>query len=112
VDITLKSESRRNYFQVEPTLASILIDLGLAEKKVAPPPKPVEPSWAVVTTLSGARAIRFDDGAATSYFYDDYPAQAASYFKRLGVDVPAEIIEKYRVALGDGLPNARRIVNR
>jgi hypothetical protein len=99
VDITLKNG--RNYFQVEPTLASILCELELAEKFERPAPPPIEPSWKVVKLLSGKLVLQYQHGAFTSWFQSS-PERICEWVKTLPADagkcpesIRAEYTAKY-----------------
>jgi hypothetical protein len=73
MDITIKTG--RNYFQVDPLLGSILCELGLAEKYIAPPPSPPQPPiprYGLVQMPSGCWVIQRVCGPETGYF-DNYP---------------------------------------
>jgi hypothetical protein len=58
MDITLKTESKRTFFQIDPALAAILCELGLAAPYRAPAPIPEPATWAFVENpISGNRSI-------------------------------------------------------
>lgn len=100
MDIVLKTESQRNYFRVEPTLASILIELGFAVPYRAPAPIPAPATWAVEENqMSGRRwlVVKCDNGRFTSSF-DGPPERIPDFEKTLPPDAgrcPRSVIEQY-----------------
>ena len=79
MDITLNNG--RTYYQVEPTLASILCELKLADKYEKPAPPPEKAGWSNgVFVSSGRRNITVRDGASTFWFVG--PPEKISEFEQ------------------------------
>jgi hypothetical protein len=96
VDITLKNG--RTYYQVEPTLASILCELKLADKYEKPAPPPEKAGWSNgVFVSSGRKNITIRDGAST-YWFVGPPEKISEFEKTLPADAgkcPDAVLARY-----------------
>jgi hypothetical protein len=96
VDITLKNG--RTYYQVEPTLASILCELKLADKYEKPAPPPEKAGWSNgVFVSSGRKNITVRDGAST-YWFVAAPERISEFEKYLPANVgtcPEHVLARY-----------------
>ena len=91
MDITLRNG--RTYYQVQPTLASILCELELAEKFERPAPIPTPATWVVdENQMSGRRwiVVKSDGGRVTNWY--DGPPERIETSRKL-----------YRPTLADAL---------
>lgn len=109
MDITLNNFARKTFYQVDPTLAAILVELGLADKvERAVPPRPTVPTWGIGTTLTGHARIVLQLPSGETKSYDGPPERSKDGFKTLvwvaseqarlleGLEPPAEIIDAYK----------------
>jgi hypothetical protein len=99
MDITLRNG--RTYYQVEPTLASILCELELAEKFERPAPIPTPAAWAVgIFPFSGRRHILVSlDGGRESYQFIGPPEKIGTFENSLPASAgkcPKSVLAKYR----------------
>ena len=96
MDITLKNG--RTYYQVEPTLASILCELKLADKYEKPAPPPEKAGWSTgVFVASGRKNITIRDGAST-YWFVGPPEKISEFEKTLPADAgkcPDAVLARY-----------------
>jgi len=85
MDIQLKTESKRTFFQIDPALAAILCELGFAVPYRAPAPIPAPATWFVdENQMSGRRwlVVKCDNGRVTSSF-DGPPERIPDFEKTL-----------------------------
>ena len=107
----------KKFFQLDTTLAAVLIELGLARPiRVAPPAAPAGPKWSIsVGISSGVKNIQFScTHCHRNAYFSGVPAQLADWLKSLCVhagDVPGDVLTAYgeggveslpRVSIGQG----------
>jgi hypothetical protein len=113
MDVTITSTGR-TFFQVDPTLCAILMEMfpeAIVKHNPRPQLKPEElvPQWYVCKNTYDDRLyyISFKQGARTMR-YDGPPSQAAASFATNSVVVPEHILSEYRQLWipRNGAPNA------
>jgi|GEM_PF-6719400 len=101
--------SGKVFYQVEPTLAQVLLELGFVERvnQTINPPEPPTPKWGVTTNLGGSTCIVYSFGAQTRWF-DGRPEEAKHGFQRrdwkgtlVGPETPDNIVELYKAQMMD-----------
>ena len=106
MDIKTKN-SGKTFYQIDPQLATILLELGMVERvnNTLAPAAPPQPRWGVSLNAGGNTCIVYSLGAATSWF-DGHPDKAATGFqttnwlgKVTGPETPANICELYKAQL-------------
>jgi hypothetical protein len=99
MDIRIISTGR-TFYQVDPTLCAILLELfpeNVERLNTQPKPTPAsfEARWSVGTDNGGYYRAEFRIGSRTE-FYSGPPSQLAAHFQRMGIVVPEYVIEQYR----------------
>lgn len=106
MDIRTKNTGRE-FRYIEPTLATILLELGMVERinPTINPPEPPKPSWGVSVNQGGNTCIVYTFGATTMW-YDGLPSNAKHGFQRrnwmselTGPETPDNIVELYTAQL-------------
>ena len=110
MDIRTKNTGR-DFYQIEPTLATILIELGMCERIDPAPtvdPGPPQPKWGVTVNRGGSTCIVLTIGATTQWFDGD-PMDAKTGFQRkdwmgrvTGPETPDHICKLYEAQLQPG----------
>ncbi len=72
----------------------LLIDAGLIEVVNDAPPAPPVPQWLVSIGMSGNAHVRCNIGPRVE-IYDGAPQFTVAAFRKIGLDVPADIAAKY-----------------
>ena len=100
MDIRITSTGKI-FYQVEPTLAALLLELlPAAVERVVPRPAPTpaqpEFTWSVGRNpLSGDYQVTFDKGVAGREAFFGPPSLLVSNFQKQGFVVPNHIVEQY-----------------
>ena len=106
MDIKTKN-SGKTFYQIDPQLATILLELGMVERvnNTIAPPAPPQPRWGVSLNAGGNTCIVYSLGAATNWFDgdpDDAPTgfQTTNWMGKVsGPETPANICELYKAQL-------------
>jgi hypothetical protein len=91
----IRTKSGKCWYEIDPTLAALMVDCGLAEKieKPAPKPKPAPAPWGIGRhPLSGRWFIKHVVGQSTS-FYDGPPD--AEKIRLAMPGIPDDVIGSY-----------------
>ena len=105
-DIRTKNTGKA-FFQIDPQLAAVLVELGQVERvnPTITQPEPPTPKWGVTVNRGGNTCIVYTFGATTQWF-DGHPDDAKHGFQRrdwkgtlTGPETPNNICELYKAQL-------------
>jgi len=87
VDIRVNDKS---FYQVDPVLAAVLLELGLVERIEKPKAVPLEPTWGVGTDNKGFACIVHRKANGEMCHFDGWPDDAKDGFKVVAWDAATQ----------------------